>query len=362
MKALLKRLQPLIGTFISLVLVYLVLFSPQLSALFSGNVGFLDAMFGSPRIGIEDLRTASDQIQYTPAVLAVLLLMSSLFLRAWRWQLMIKQIAPVGYWTVFHGVNLGYLLNNVLPLRAGELLRAIIVGGRASISTTSVFTTVVAERVFDMAGLGIVFGVVTFLFPFPDWLQTAGLSFAGGVAAVLVVSLILANSHERLDRWHLAIQKRGKVIRNLGGMVLRLVEGLSVLKSASAMIHVAWSTMALWVIYVSTMKLVLDAFQFTSGVYPLLAGDALVPAAALTTITSLGFAIPSAPGGVGTYHASVLLGLSWFNVPEGLSVIFATVMHGMNYVTLTLWGVASLFAMRLKFSDIVRTAKNSQSA
>ncbi len=360
MKTLLKRLQSLVGTIISLVLVYFVLFDPQWSLLFAGEVGLFDALFGDPRIGVEDLRTAGEQIRYTPAILAVLLLMSSLFLRAWRWKIIIKQLGPVRYWTVFHGVNLGYLLNNVLPLRAGELLRAIIVGGRSSLSTTSVFSTVVAERIFDMAGLGILFGIVTWQFPFPDWVQTAGLSFAGGVLVFLIFALVLAHSRDRLERWHLAVHKRGKIIRTIGELILRLVDGLSVLKSKSAMIHVAWSTLALWGIYIATMKFVLDAFQFTDGTYPLLAGEAWIPSAAMTVITSLGFAIPSAPGGIGTYHGAVLLGLSWFSVPEGLAVIFATVMHGLNYLTLTLWGVISLFAMRLKFSDIVRTAKQEK--
>ncbi len=357
MKSNSKSLQPLIGVIISLILVYFVLFSPQLSTLISGDVGIIEALFGQSRISLDDFRAVGEQLLYGPAILAILLLMSSLFLRAWRWQLIIRQIKPVGYWTVFHGVNLGYLLNNLLPLRAGEVLRAVIVGRRANISPATVVTTVVAERVFDMAGLGILFGIVTFFFPFPDWIQTAGLTFAGGVLIVLTGSLILAHSEERLKRWHDAIQKRGKLIRSVGEIMLRFVEALSVLRSKSAMIHVVWSPMALWVIYIGTMKLVLDAFQFTNGTYPLLAGEAILPAAALTIITSLGFAIPSAPGGVGTYHGAVLLGLSLFNVPEGVAVIFATVMHALNYLTLTGWGVVSLFAIRLKFSDIVRTAK-----
>ncbi|MCB2211292.1 flippase-like domain-containing protein [bacterium] len=359
MKRLLKRLQPLIGFAISVVLVYLVLFSPQLGKFFTGDLNLLDALFGDPRIGLADLQTAWSSLNPIPALFGVLLLMGTLFLRTWRWRLIINQIGPAPYWTVFHGVNVGYLLNNVLPLRAGELLRAVIVAQRSGVSRAAVLSTVVAERVFDMAGLGIVFGVVTFLFPFPDWLQTVGLSFAGAVLLVLVVSLMLAKSVDRLTRWHQAIGKRGKVVRKIGETVLSLVEGLSVLKSPMAMVHVLWSTLALWACYITTMKLVLDAFQLTNGTYPALAGQAWMPAAAMTVITSLGFAIPSAPGGVGTYHAAVLLGLSWFDVPEGMGVIFATVMHAMNYLTLTLWGVISLFAMKLKFSDIVRTARSS---
>jgi uncharacterized membrane protein YbhN (UPF0104 family) len=125
------------------------------------------------------------------------------------------------------------------------------------------------------------------------------------------------------------------------------------------MINVAWSTMALWAIYVTTMKFVFDAFQLTNGEYAALAGQAWVPAMALTVITSLGFSIPSAPGGVGTYHGAVLLGLSWFGVDEGLGVIFATVMHAMNYLTLTLFGVISLVLMRLKFSDLTKQTQRA---
>ncbi|MBS1261570.1 MAG: hypothetical protein MAG453_00895 [Calditrichaeota bacterium] len=352
-----RRLRPIIGTAISIVLVYLVLFRPQIGALFGGDVTVLEALFGRARIGIEDLRAAGDRLVWGYALLAIALLVAQLFLRAWRWRIMLKQVGAVEYWTVFHCINLGYLLNNILPLRAGEVIRGVIVARRSQLSATAILATVAAERVFDLAGLGVVFGLVTVAFPFPGWLQTAGLAFMVAVLAMLVTALLLTHSQDRLRRWHDALARRGSLLRNVGEKVLRLVDGLTVLRSPVAMLHIAWSSLVLWAVYITILKLVLDAFQLTGGAYPGLSGGAWLPAAVVTIITALGFAIPSAPGGVGTYHGAVLLAMSWFDVPEGMAVIFAAVMHALNYLTLSAMGLVSLALMKLRLADIVRTAK-----
>lgn len=353
-----KKLQPLIGIAVSVILVYLVLFKPQFGQLFSGSIPLLDALFGAPRLGIEDLHQAGELLQIGPAIIAVIMLVFSLFIRAWRWRLIINQVGESKYWDVFHGMNVGYMSNNVLPLRAGELLRGIIVARRSNLAVGSLVTTVIVERIFDLAGLGIVFGATLLLFPFPAWLKTAGGILCAIVFAVLVICAVIANNETRMVQWQEQLSARKtSFLTKIMGLILNLLEGLRVLKSPKTMFHIAWSSLTLWALYISVMKLVLDAFQLTNGTYPLLADNPWTAAAAITIITSLGFAIPSAPGGVGTYHASVLLGLSWFAVPEGLGVVFAAVVHGVNYLTMVIAGVISLFLLKLKWSDIVKVTK-----
>lgn len=353
-----KQLQTILGIAISAILVYIVLFNPHLGSLFQGEMGLGAALFSDPRIHLDDLKTASEIVNYWLALLAVVILIATLFLRAWRWKLIIEQVGPTDFWTVFHAMNAGYLLNNVLPFRAGELLRGIIVGRRSNLPATATVTSVVVERVFDLAGIAVAFGVVVAFFPFPGWIRAAGGILSAAIIVMLIVGIVLSHQQERLRAWHQGITAGEKTfLTKMRERVLELLEGLSVLKSRTAMFHITWSTLGLLAGYILIMQVVMSAFGFTDGTYPLLVDRLFIKAGAMTLVTSLGFAIPSAPGGVGTYHASVLLGLSWFDIPEGMGVIFAAVMHAVNYLTLTLAGAVGLWRLKLSFKDVVRTTR-----
>jgi uncharacterized protein (TIRG00374 family) len=176
MKRTLRHLRTPIGFLISALLVYLVLFKPQTRALLSGDLSVMSALFGHPRMQWADLAKAWEMLIPGYALLAVTILTASLFLRAWRWRLIMRQGGNVPYWTVFHALNLGYLLNNVLPLRAGEVLRAVIVARRGNRSVGGTITTVVVERLFDLAAVVVVFGVVMVAFPFHHWSSCCRLS------------------------------------------------------------------------------------------------------------------------------------------------------------------------------------------
>lgn len=362
MKKSLKRLQPLFGIAISVVLVYLVLFQPHFSGLFQGQSSLGKALFGDPRLRFDDLATAWELLRFGPALIGIVILLGSFYLRAWRWQLIIRQVGDVPFWTVFHSLNVGYMMNDILPLRAGEFLRGVVVARRGNLPVAAMLTSVFVERTFDLAGLAVTFGVVMLAYPFPGWVRGAGGMLSLAILGLLAVAVVLSHSSDRLRRWHDRLKDdKGKTLTvKVGGRILELLDGLSVLRSRSAMLHILWSSLTLWVMYIAVMKFVLDAFQLTDGTYPLLQGSAWIQAGVLTLITSIGFAIPSAPGGVGTYHAAVLLGLSWFDVPEGLGVVFATVMHAVNYFTLIILGVIGLWRLKLKWSDVVKTARSEQ--
>ena len=363
MKKALKRLQPVIGILVSLILLYIVLFKPQFKAWSDGDLSLFAALFSVPRIQFADLVTAWHIIDFWYAGLAILLLILSLFIRTFRWKIIIEEVGPTSFWTVFHSMNVGYMLNNILPLRAGELLRGIIVGRRSNLPSTAMIASVVVERIFDLAGLVVAFGSVIAFYPFPGWVRGAGGALSIVILVMLITAVVLSHSTNRLKKWNaLKLEGKPKILQTLRDRFLELLDGLSVLKSGKAMIHVTWTSLSLTTIYILVMQVVLSAFHFTDGTYPLLAEVPFVKAAVLTLITSLGFAIPSAPGGVGTYHASVLLGLSWFDVPEGLAVIFAAVMHAVNYITLTLFGFIGLWRLKLSFSDVLKTSRGENDA
>lgn len=355
-----RNYRTLISLAISLVLVYVLLFKPHIGAMLRGELGPGAALFGTFRIGGDDLQTALGHLRWLPILEALLLMILSLLLRGWRWQRIIATVGHAPYKLVFWSVNLGYLLNNVLPLRAGEFLRAVFVARRASLPVTALLTTVVLERAFDLAGLCILFGITLAVWEVPGWLKAGGVTFAVLVTLFILAAWVLAASVEKTAAWfHARIEGRGKLVTRIGRAMIGFLNGLSVLRSTKTMLHMLWSTLALWAMYCTMMKLFFDAFSFTDGSYPAFACGAWVEAAAMTVITSIGYSVPSAPGAVGTYHSAIVLGASYFGVPTGVAVVFAAALHALNYITLSGMGLLGLWALKLRWSDLVKQAKEA---
>jgi len=69
--------------------------------------------------------------------------------RTWRWQYLLKPLGKVNIKTLFPIINIGYMGNNVFPLRMGEVLRAVVIKRRKDISISGSLATIVVERIFD---------------------------------------------------------------------------------------------------------------------------------------------------------------------------------------------------------------------
>ncbi len=351
----------LIGFLISAILIYSLVFHLHIGAWVSGEMGFRDAFFGETRFNLEDLKKAGTMIQPGVAFLAVFLLTASLFVRGWRWQLIIKPVGKAGYWLVFWSSNVGYLLNNVLPFRAGEFIRGVLVAKRSDLSVGSVVATVLVERLFDLVGLGLVFAITLLFYPLPEWIRYSGGILFSILVGCLVAGWILAKSYEKVQSWtKLKVKNRGKVIRKTSDTFLSVIRGMKALSDGGVFIGTFLSTVILWAMYLSIMKIALDAFSLTDGSFPLLDGLCFLEGAVITIVTSIGMGIPSAPGAVGTYHGAVVLALAMFEVPESIAVLFAAAIHAMNYITLTVMGLIGLWALKISWSWIRNMSKEQQ--
>ncbi len=80
---------------------------------------------------------------------ALLLYFFGVFLRSVRWHFLLRSIKPIGLERLFQVTVIGYMANDLLPLRIGELVRAYILGETEGISKASALVTIVLERIFD---------------------------------------------------------------------------------------------------------------------------------------------------------------------------------------------------------------------
>ncbi|HEY3524156.1 MAG TPA: lysylphosphatidylglycerol synthase transmembrane domain-containing protein, partial [Candidatus Limnocylindrales bacterium] len=77
-------------------------------------------------------------------------------IRAIRWQRLVAPIARIAYPRMLGYLLVGYLANNILPARLGELVRSHYLGDREGISRTTALGTVVVERVIDTTAVVLI--------------------------------------------------------------------------------------------------------------------------------------------------------------------------------------------------------------
>ena len=76
-----------------------------------------------------------------------------IYLRALRWKLLLNSSKRFNVNDLYKGQLIGYFGNNILPLRAGELIKAYYIGNKYGKSKSKIFGSIILERIFDFLGL-----------------------------------------------------------------------------------------------------------------------------------------------------------------------------------------------------------------
>ena len=136
------------------------------------------------KVDYSELWSALKEANYWYIIPNIILVILSMWMRAYRWRFMIDPIKKVGLSRLFSSVMIGFMANNVLPARLGEFVRAYSLGTKENISRSATFATIVIERIFDGFSLLFILWLSLLLSPFPDWVKKASNLF-------LLMNLIL---------------------------------------------------------------------------------------------------------------------------------------------------------------------------
>ena len=277
---------------------------------------------------LEALRSAD--YRFIGAVLVVG--MGWLAVRAVVWRTILRKRAS--YKDAFLTMCEGYLLNNFLPFRLGEVGRAFLLGRKTGLGFLEVLPSIIIERVLDLAfAAAILLSAV----PFVVGAASAGriaLVIGGVVIAGLVVLYLLARNQawalkvfERLSRRYPVLQQRGTDFIN------SLFSGLSVLTDGWLFVKILLWMAFNWAVAILEYYLILRAFfPQPQPVWALFGLGAV----------AFGNAIPSLPGAVGTFEGAMAGALTIVSGNESASLAAALTAHLINYL---LTGVIGLVAL-----------------
>jgi hypothetical protein len=230
---------------------------------------------------------------------------------------------------------IGLLVNNLLPLRAGEVVKAVLMANKIQVSKSAAFATVVVERLLDMVALLIFVVVLTFGIDLPAIFKQGVTLLAGITLAVLAFLWFVSL---KKDRWEVFARRPRFVPNRLWIPIFSLLRsfmlGLQTLQTFSLWGGGIFYSIVAWSLVVVSAWFFLIAVGLRLDWYaPLF----------LVVATNLGGLIPSSPGSMGVFHALVLYSLSLWSVDKEIGLTMAIIYHESTYLLVTALGMVFLW-------------------
>ncbi|GIW08717.1 MAG: membrane protein [Dehalococcoidia bacterium] len=281
---------------------------------------FVAALFLNPAFNLGQLGQSFARANYGWIVPAIGMFFLGVWVRAVRWSLLLRPVAAIPARRLFPVLVLGFAANNVLPVRAGELVRAHELSRREGVSRTASLATILVERVFDGLTLLFLLGSVSLAIPLADWfayvLRAGAVVFLGLLGGIVV--LALGGRHSLAFIHWAAARLPGRIGDRIEGLVQLFLDGLAGVRRPDLIMLVALTSIGAWIAESGVYLLVFGAFGLDLPAYVAL----LVNSTANLAIT-----IPSSQGGIGPFEFFAAQTLIAFGVPDDTATAYAFVAH-----------------------------------
>jgi len=256
-----------------------------------------------------------------------------LVIRGFVWRTLLQNKAS--YRDCFLTVNEGYLLNNILPFRLGEIARAFLMSRKAQLDFWQVIPSILIERALDLA---IAAGLFLCTLPFAigvTWAEQAALVIGIMVIVVLGVIYFMARNREHALAWVDRMSEHYPLVKKLAGRrVIAFFDGLAILTDGRLFLKaLGWEGLN-WLVGILQYYLFLRAF------FP---HPSLLWVIFAVGVGALGIALPSSPGAIGVYEAALVGALAVFGLEVSATIAFALSMHIISYLLTGLIGGYGLY-------------------
>jgi len=294
-----------------------------------------------------EFSTALKGARYSYLVPVIALSLFGHYLRAYRWSFMLRHVKKIGTPRLFSATMIGYMANNLLPARLGELVRAYALGRIEGISTSSAFATIVYERIVDVFALLVLLWISLIHHTGVKWLQTGGYWI---LAANVLLLLLLFVFKWKSDQAVLLIEKICRRLPSgigsrISAVCSSFLEGLEVLSDRRALPAVILTSIPVWLMALLAVYVCFGALSLD---LPYLASVLLI------VLISLGSMIPSAPAFIGTTQYACVLGLGLFGVSKASALAFSVIYHATQFLPVTVLGFFYLWRNHIHLGEITR--------
>jgi len=307
------------------------------------------------------------ELVYTLPGLVIITL--SYVTRAYRWQILLRPFKQIPVKEIYSPLMIGFM-GNVLPARAGEFLRAYLVGKKNGITFPGAFSTIIVERLFDLVCLMVLF-VWVFVFNhevFDPNLKFSGLSVQtmavgfGRVCLILVCGLLafmflLAWQEEKVKSWinwfirPLPEKWKEKIIFMVGEFAL----GCQVIKDKSALAQITLYSVLTWLFIVGTYY----PFYYAFDLQQITLESLLI----LTVMVCILITVLPTPAFLGSYNAGVLIALhEIMGEAEVTAVSYGMVVWAASFLVVFAGGFYFILHDHMSVSSLIKAEEEAEEA
>jgi glycosyltransferase 2 family protein len=299
------------------------------------------------RVEGDEVRVAFGDASYIWLVPATGFALSALAFRSVRWRALLHPL-ELRIRQLFGFMLVGYTVNTVFPLRAGDLARAHLIGQVHGESRLRTFATIVVEHLLDAVAVVVIILVLAPFLAFPEWAAAATWV---AISVAIFSSAGIGWLWWRRERSLSAVEHLAARVPLLNPEAVRerfgsVIDGFSALQSRRASGVVVLCSALTWLSGGLMMWMVLVAFGMPHS---------FQAAMFLVAMSAIALAIPSSPGFVGVYHvllieAAVLV----LGVSSGAAASFAVVSHLLLFVPPVVLGIAYMIARPHVWNELLR--------
>jgi uncharacterized protein (TIRG00374 family) len=272
-------------------------------------------------------------------------LFAGLISRTNSWRILLGSRLSLG--KVFAVVNVGYLLNTVMPFRLGELGRAHIISRSDEYKMANVLGTIMIERLLDTL---ISFSALLISLPMiiiPDWAENLTWVVGISIVVILALSLFLLTRKEMVLKLIERLSRFG--LGRLSVVTGDFIAGLESLIRPAIILRAGFWSLLAWVLVWFQLWLILTALGAPTNLAVLL----FVP-----SVVAFGSALPPSPGAIGVFEFAAVAGLLVFGYEREMALSVAVLWHGLHLLTTALLGGWGLSREGHSLVDIVESAQS----
>jgi uncharacterized protein (TIRG00374 family) len=283
--------------------------------------------------------------------------------RSWRWTLLLSRAGRVPQKDALSATAIGFAMSTLLPARAGEIVRPVVLTRRTSVPLSMSMASVGLERLIDLVVVLVLFISFALSSAAPAQLPAEELArlalLRRSALALGAVSLVLLPLFALLAVRPAAARRVTAPFLKLvparhreraAAAIAAFLEGLGAVRTPREVLLVGLSSLVLWLTICLQIYATMRAFDVTFA-FPV--------TFFVLTWCVLGLAIPT-PGGLGGYHAAAAYALTgFFAVPDTTAKAFAIVSHLVSFAPVTLIGLAFLSAGGLKMRTLAADSEDA---
>ena len=310
------------------------------------------------RTDFPEIWDAFAEANYTLALASLPVYFLGIWVRTLRWQFLLRPVARISVWRLYPVVIIGLTANNLIPARAGELVRAFILGERERVSKAAALGTIAVDRLFDGLTLipmlvivaAFVGGSEEFPLPLVDFsVDYLGLSVImavlfGGALAVLFLLAFSEAWRERVDRLIMTLTPV-RLRPRVEGLAQPFFKGLDALRNPVDL-AIAWVLSGIsWGLETTMYYMVGLAFGIDAGFHIYLLA---------TAAANLAISLVASQGGIGPFEVVTKQTFIAAGVAGSAATAYAIGLHALVLLPVIAVGLYLLGTMGLSLGDMFR--------